>query len=376
MSPRMLVAAGAAVAVLAGLPPAAGAGEPQLGQIVRRAQQVRDIDMSDDEVQRLGEAVSERIRQRYGVVQDPLVHKYVTLVGTVLARATGKPDLPWTFIVLDTAGVNALAAPGGYIHITRGALSLMKDEAELAGVLGHELVHVLENHTVRAIQKGKMIQIGADETLSGNAALFDRLVDKATDVVMAGFGRSEELEADRDGVVIASKAGYDPTGLSRFLETLAARNAGSNERQGLFASHPENKERLEKIAKRIRDEKLNATATVQPRFAKNITYTPVPIAEISTVDAGAAGLAGGSKPADGSEEKKEEPKKKKRGFGLSRLIAPSKDEEEKSAEVTGSGAARGVDTERQAVGGDNPALVPITLTAEEVEAFRKEGGLS
>ena len=124
--------------------------------------------------QQLGAAVSESVRERYGVVQDANVHRYVTLVGTALAQAAAKPNLPWTFIVLDTDAVNAFAAPGGFVHITRGALALMQDEAELAGVLGHELIHVTERHTISAIQKNKSIQMGADETLSGNAALLNQ----------------------------------------------------------------------------------------------------------------------------------------------------------------------------------------------------------
>ena len=110
----------------------------QLGSVLKRAQQARDIQMTDEEEQKLGEAVSERIRQRYGVVQDAAIHKYVTLVGIALAQASTRPNLHWRFIVLDTDGVNALAAPGGLVHITRGALSLIKSEAELAGVIGHE----------------------------------------------------------------------------------------------------------------------------------------------------------------------------------------------------------------------------------------------
>lgn len=345
----------------------------QFGQILKRAQQLRDVDMTDAEVQRLGAAVSERIRARYGVVQDPVVHKYLTLVGTVLARASSEPDLPWTFIVLDTPGVNALAAPGGYIHITRGALSLMKNEAELAGVLGHEIIHVTEKHTVRAIQKGKMVQIGADETLAGNPAIFNQLVDKATDVVMAGFGRREELEADRKGVVVAGSAGYAPAGLGAFLQTLADRNRASTGKQGLFASHPEMKERQDELAETIEDEELAGTATVQPRFAKHVTYTPVPIAEIAAVADGAAGLAGGGASSSAeSEDEKAEPPKKKRGFGLSKLMAPSRGEEKKSAEVTGSAAARGVDSERGAKGGPNPALVVVHVTETELAAFKKE----
>jgi beta-barrel assembly-enhancing protease len=354
----------------------AGGEAPQLGSVLKRAQQVRDIQMTDEEEQKLGEAVSERIRDRYGVVQDAAIHKYVSLAGRVLAAKSTRPQLDWQFIVLDTDGVNALAAPGGYVHITRGALSLMKSEAELANVLGHEIIHVTEKHTIKAIQKGKMVQIGADETV-GSSAVFSKLVDKAYQVVDAGFGRDEELEADRKGVVLANAVGYDPSKLDLFLTTLTERNKASTEKQGLFASHPEMKERLEKLAKTIKDGKLAATATVEARFAKHVTYTPVPIAEIATVEAGSAGLAGGSKSesANKEEPKAEEPKKK-RGFGIGRLVAPSSGGEKASTETTGSSAARGVDSERKARGGSIKKPVPVTLTAADISAFKKEGNLN
>jgi predicted Zn-dependent protease len=353
------------------------AGEaPQLGAVMKRAGQVRDIQMSDEEEQRLGEAVSEKIRDRYGVVQDPAIHKYVSLVGRVLALKSTRPQINWQFIVLDTDGVNALAAPGGFVHITRGALSLMKSEAELAGVLGHEIIHVTEKHTIKAIQKGKMVQIGADEAV-GSSAVFSQLVDKAYQVVDAGFGRSEELEADQKGVALANAVGYDPTKLGVFLTTLTDRNKASTEKQGLFASHPEMKERLDKLAKTIKDGKLTATATIEARFAKHVSYTPVPITEIATVEAGSAGLAGGAKskePEKKEDEKAEQPKKK--GFGLGRLVSPSSGGEKASTETTGSSAARGVDSERKAKGGPDKAPVPVTLTAGDISAFKKEGNLN
>ena len=186
-----IVAAGLSLGLAGAAPPVlAGEGEAgQFGSVLKRATQARDLHMSDADEQKLGEAVSERIRDRYGVVQDPAIHKYVTLVGGVLAQASSRPDLDWRFVVLDTDGVNALAAPGGLIHITRGALSLMKSEAELADVLAHEIIHVTEKHTIKAIQKGKATQIAAEESGAGSNAIFGELVNKATDVVMAGFGR-------------------------------------------------------------------------------------------------------------------------------------------------------------------------------------------
>ena len=351
----------------------------QLGRIggaIKRAEQFQELRVTDAEEQQIGAAVSERVRQRYGVVQDANVHRYVTLVGTAVAQATGKTDVPWNFIVLDTDAVNAFAAPGGFVHITRGALALVQDEAELAGVLGHEVVHVTEKHTIRAIQKNKSIQMGADEKLSGNAALLNQVAERVyLDIIEKGFGRSEEHESDEKGAMAANKIGYAPQGLHRFLTRLQERNKVSKEKRGLFASHPEMKERLDRLTKLITAQKLTASATVADRYRKNISYKPVALTEIATVDAGSAGLASnGEKPAATKEDaKKEEPKK--RGFGLGRL-APTGGGEQKNAQVAASGGTRGVDPEKDAKGGSNPKPVPVKVTAADIAAFKKEGGLS
>ena len=361
---------------------AGGRGEGgQLGQITKgvqvaqKANEVRDLAMTDAEEQELGTAVSERIRTRYGVVQDANVHRYLALVGTALAQGSTRPALPWTFVVLDTDGVNAFAAPGGYVHITRGALALIKNEAELAGVLGHEIIHVTEKHTIKAIQKSKAVQMGAAETLSGSSSLMERAVTATYDnIVERGFGRAEENEADEMGVTLANKIGYAPNGLVGFLTTLKDRNKASTEKRGLFASHPEMQGRLDRITKLMASKKLAASATVQPRYAKNITYKPVPVTAMATVDPGAAGLAGGDTKA---AEKKEEPKAeepKKKGFGLGRMM-PGGGGEKKSAQVTASGGARGVDPEKDSKGGSNPKVVPVKIVAADVAAFKKEGGL-
>jgi predicted Zn-dependent protease len=348
----------------------------RLGGIVKRADQLRELQMTDAEERQLGEAVSERVRQRYGVVQDANLHRYVSLVGMTVAQETdADDDLQWSFIVLDTDAVNAFAAPGGFVHITRGALALMQDESELAGVLGHEIIHVTEKHTIRAIQKNKSIQMGADETLSGNAALLNQLVENVyLEIVEKGFGRGEELESDEKGIVAANETGYAPQGLSQFLTRLQQRNKDSKEKRGLFASHPEMKERLDELTAYIRSEKLTAKATLADRFRENVSYSPVAISAIAVVEAGAAGLAGeGEKPAAKDETKKEEPKR--RGFGLGRLM-PTGGNEQKSTQVAASGGTRGVDPERDAKGGANPQLVPVRITAADLAAFKKEGGLS
>lgn len=344
--------------------------------IAKKANDVRELRMTDAEEQQLGLNVSDRIRTRYGVVQDANVHRYVSLVGTALAVSSTRPTLPWTFIVLDTDGVNAFAAPGGYVHITRGALALIRSEAELAGVLAHEIIHITEKHTVRAIQKNQAVQMGAAETLSGSAALMDRVVTAVYDnIVERGFGRAEENESDQDGIALANKTGYAPRGLTGFLTTLKDRNKDAKEKRGLFASHPEMQDRLDRITKAIAAKKLTATATLDARYTKHVTYKPVAVTAIATVDPGAAGLTGGDAKA---EEKKAEEKKaaepKKGRFGLSRML-PTGGGEKKQAQVTASGGARGVDPEKDSKGGPNPKVVPVKLMAADIAAFKKEGGL-
>jgi Peptidase family M48 len=268
--------------------------------------------------------------------------------------------------VLDTDGVNAFAAPGGFVHITRGALALIKSEAELAGVMGHEIAHVAQKHTVNAIRKSKGVQIGTGETLSNRGMFLDALANRAYDMVLENsFDRGDELDADKEGVILVQKAGYAGTGLSEFLTTLAARNKSQKEKNGLFASHPETQERIGKV-KQLSGSKPGAV--VAARYTSTIKYQPTELTSVATVVEGSAGLTGGSKETGKPEEKKAEEKKK--GFGLSNLTksaSGSKNEQQ----VAASGGARGVGADRLAKGGDNPNAVKVAVSPAEVAAFRK-----
>ena len=129
------------------------------------------------------------------------MHKYVTLVGTTLAQQSERPNLPWTFIVLDTDGVNAFASPGGIVHITRGALGLIKNEAELAGVLGHEIGHVAHKHTVNAIRRTRRCSWARTRRCRIAEPFLDKLANKAYEMVLENkFDRGDELDADKVGV--------------------------------------------------------------------------------------------------------------------------------------------------------------------------------
>jgi beta-barrel assembly-enhancing protease len=334
---------------------------------------LRDIEMTDDEEATVGEQISAKIREKYGVAQDPQIHKYVSLVGNVLAKKSSRGGLAWQFIVLDTDGVNAFAAPGGYIHITRGALALMQSEAELAGVLAHEIAHVTRKHTLKAIQKGKLVQMGADQTnIKDNPQVLQRVVDEGYKIVLGGFGRAEELESDADALPLAAQIGYASSGLPKFLRTLEQRNKDSDQRQGLFASHPEMSERLQKLDAATAKDQSSPSVTLEARYTSNVKYQVVPIGVLSVVENAAA------QPADAkTESKPEEQEKKPSRFSLSKIKNPlaAGSESKQSGAVTGSAASRGVDRERLAKGGSNPAKVPVTLTDADLAAFITEGQL-
>jgi predicted Zn-dependent protease len=348
----------------------------QFGGILDKAQKAQeakqkfdDLNVTEQEELKIGADVSLKIRQRFGVVQDPAVTKYVTLVGTMVAQQTERPKLPWTFIVLDTDGVNAFASPGGFVHITRGALGLIKNEAELAAVLGHEMTHVAHKHTVNAIRKNKAVQLGTNETLADRGPFLDKIANKAYEMVLENsFDRGDELDADAGSIALTQKLGYAPASLADFLTRLDDRNKDQPQQNGLFASHPATKERIDKVRKAAG---AATGALVAARYTSTIKYQPSEITKIAVVTEGSAGLTGSTTDKKDDKAKKEEEPKKK-GFGLSAL-KPSGggDKEKQTAQVSASGGARGVGPDRLAKGGDNPNPVKVTVSAADVDAFKK-----
>ena len=314
------------------------------GLIGKATKTVQEINISEADEIKIGTNVSAMLRERYGVVQDKAVHKYVTLVGSVLTEKSTRPGLPWTFIVLDTDGINAYAAPGGFIHVTRGLLSILKNEAELADILGHEISHVTQKHAITSIQKAKGFGAGVD--MATNSDVAKQISDAAYKIIYEGnYDRGQEIDADKHGVALADAAGYTPTGLADFLTRLDARNKNQPDRNGLFASHPDTQARLDGMTKEIKAQKLDATAIVAARYAKSITYAPVP------PPGGAGDAASGSK------------------FGMGGLSSVGTDK--KSNQSVSSGGSRGVNTERDAKGGPNKDAVTVTVTAAEIAAFAK-----
>ena len=340
-----------------------------------KVDKIADLKMSDADERKLGEEVSAKLRQDFGVYQDKDVTRYVSLVGNVLARSSSRPRLDWQFIVLDTDGVNAFASPCGIVHITRGALGLIKNEAELAGVLGHEITHVTAKHTVSAIQKNRVVSLTAEE-VGGSGGLAQSVLSKLAEaayknIISNAFDRDDEVESDRIGIGLASKAGYAPAALADVLKRLEERNKNQQQANGMFASHPLIADRVGSIARAVKDDKLAGSATVASRYKKHITFDVKPLAEIPVIE-GTRGLTGGSpKDAkDGKETvKKEEPKKK---GGLLGKVGLTSGSQAQNTQTVASAGARGLgQPDRDAKGGANPAKVAVAITPTELADFKK-----
>jgi len=204
----------------------------------------------------IGNDVASRILGAAPLVADPALQRYVNSVGRWLAAQTERADLPWQFGVLETPHLNAFAVPGGTIFITRGLLAQMRNEAELAGVLAHEIVHVLRKHHLKAIQKGAQSALAGDALSMalkdrGGSVAREKLISLGTEMYGRGLDKSDELEADRFGVVIAARAGYDAYGLPSVLQTLQSLNAQDSQLALMFKTHPAPGERLDALSEKM-----------------------------------------------------------------------------------------------------------------------------
>ena len=229
----------------------AQAFELNINKLVDAIGKVKDLKPVDDKGEaEIGSGVAANLLGAAPLVQDDKLQAYVSRLGWWLAMQTERADLPWRFGVLDSDTVNAFAAPGGYVFITRGLLLRMRNEAELASVLGHEIAHVLRRHHLNAIQKSARTGLMADlaslaASSSEHAALAEKAIGAGTELYARGLDKDDEFEADRMGVVIAARAGYDPYGLPAVLQTLEAANAQDSNLALMFKTHPAPQQRLE-----------------------------------------------------------------------------------------------------------------------------------
>jgi predicted Zn-dependent protease len=212
--------------------------------------------LSPEAERKIGEETKKQILEQYRVLQSTDVTAYVDRVGQKIARLSDRPTVDYEFTVLDNDLVNAFAAPGGFVFVTRGLLESMNDEAELAMVLGHEIAHVAALHGVQMIQK-EMGQnaltilgtVGAAVTLGPEAMLMvANTADLFSSLYLLGYSRDKELEADKLGLQYMLRAGYDPQGSLSFLKQLG--KLDKDEQRGwdlYFRTHPSTTERIKII---------------------------------------------------------------------------------------------------------------------------------
>ena len=183
---------------------------------------------------------------------DMALQRYVNRLGRWISLQSPRPGLPWTFVVLDDAGYNAFAAPGGYVFVTKGLVDRCADESELAGILAHEITHVTSKHHLQAIRQSAMAGLGtrvlASQIRTGNMAgqlIKDQLLSLFRTVYTKGLSQTDEFDADRSGVALAAKAGFDPYGLVSVLQQLRTVAPDNPAFTFTMSTHPPAQSRLD-----------------------------------------------------------------------------------------------------------------------------------
>ncbi|MFT5218089.1 MAG: putative Zn-dependent protease [Planctomycetota bacterium] len=226
------------------------------------------VTVSEQEEIAQGQRYHQSIIAQYGVYKDVALQSYINRIGQELARQSHRSHLNYTFTLLDSPEINAFALPGGYVYITRGIMAYLNSEAELAGVLGHEIGHVTARHSVRQ-QSGQFASSIFSVLVSaatGSGSL-GNLSQQISTGIVRGYGREHELEADKLGAVYLHKSGYDPDNMLGVIGVLkdqevyekalaAKQNRPANIYHGVFSTHPKNDQRLRTVvaaAKKLSD---------------------------------------------------------------------------------------------------------------------------
>ncbi|RMF95069.1 MAG: LysM peptidoglycan-binding domain-containing protein [Candidatus Schekmanbacteria bacterium] len=204
--------------------------------------------ISTEQEVEIGKKADVEITEKYGYYEDEAIQQYIDKVGQKIASVCDRKDINYHFTVVDSPEVNAFALPGGYVYITRGILAQINSEAEMAGVLGHEVGHVAARHSAQQISKAltyKIIAAGAS-IIYPEAQQWSQISDFIFAAIQSGYGRDFELQSDELGVRYNERAGYNPKAVPAFLKHLKMNEEGKPVYHGLFASHPDTQIRIEK----------------------------------------------------------------------------------------------------------------------------------
>ena len=230
--------------------------------------------MSEAQEISVGRELDAQVRQEMGLYENEDLQQYVRDLGARLAARSERPNLPWSFAVVDSPAVNAFALPGGFIYITRGILPYLDNEAQLAGVLGHEIGHVTARHSAQQYTRGMGASLGV---LVGSIFVpgvrpFADLAEGGLGVLFLKFGRDAELQADALGAAYAAGGGWDPDEVPAFLNTLA-RIAETADRNGVpnwMSTHPQPANRVERVAGTV--QKVRAASESAPWTTNRDAY--------------------------------------------------------------------------------------------------------
>jgi beta-barrel assembly-enhancing protease len=227
------------------------------------------VGTSQEEEVAIGRQIAGNLLGASPLVKDRLLQKYVNNVGRWVASQSERPDLPWHFGVIETKDINAFAAPGGYIFVTRGLYMQLQNEAALAGVLAHEIGHVIRQHHLKVLQQSSLVDLGGQALAKqvGNNEKVQKLIGSGAEVVARSLDKNAEFEADSIAVVLSARAGYDPFSFPEVLQEIGHIAKDDNSVELLFKTHPHPDERLEKLNVAMNDSFDNIKGlTLDKRF--------------------------------------------------------------------------------------------------------------
>jgi predicted Zn-dependent protease len=199
----------------------------------------------------MGQQAAQEVAQTIGLYDDANAQAYVAEIGKPIAASSERPNLPWEFHVVDDASVNAFALPGGFIYVTRGLMTTINDEAEFATVIGHEIGHVTNRHSVQMISKSQLAQLGLGigSILSSDIAKFGQLASAGLQVLFLKYSRDAENQADQAGFRYALNQGYDVREMPKVFQTLdrISQTGGGGKLPEWLATHPNPGNRIKHI---------------------------------------------------------------------------------------------------------------------------------
>jgi beta-barrel assembly-enhancing protease len=213
--------------------------------------------MKENEEIQLGRELAARLAGTFGVWKDQAWTEEVNVLGRVLVPYSDRPNLKYRFAIMNTDDVNAYSAPGGYIFISKGLLKQLDSEAELAGVLAHEIAHVANKDIVREVQNSNVWKAGASVAVASSnmggmeQQLLQDLTNASWDyLVVKGLSKGDELKADEDGAEYAQKLGYDPYGIYNFVAKLEpSENNPDKKLKTFMGTHPKPSTRMNELKK-------------------------------------------------------------------------------------------------------------------------------